>query len=176
MVSILAWSAQRPSLGGVECDTPCARPRWAPPFFMATTAEQLNWIRAHGITRCPPAPIFPMPWHRRRDWRSTEGEHLIDMRLSDGCIAWFGEDLSKRRKGRRDVQKFGERERGPDAKARRGGRIRRAPKPGRPPNPHAFPQRVVRPCKWNGQASSKDSLQPWTTAISAGAFIARVGA
>ena len=38
------------------------------------TPEQLEFIRRHGITRCPPGASLPMNWHRADDPRATEAE------------------------------------------------------------------------------------------------------
>jgi hypothetical protein len=40
------------------------------------TPEQAEFIRAHGITRCPQGPQFDMPWHKRASVRATERELL----------------------------------------------------------------------------------------------------
>lgn len=40
------------------------------------TRQQMAWIRTHGLTMCPPAPITTMPWHHLGDPRITEAELL----------------------------------------------------------------------------------------------------
>lgn len=40
---------------------------------MKITQDQLDFIRRHGITRCPPTPIVPMYWGSRRHGRRQNG-------------------------------------------------------------------------------------------------------
>lgn len=38
------------------------------------TKDQIQWIREHGLTACPPGPVTTMPWHHWADPAATEDE------------------------------------------------------------------------------------------------------
>jgi hypothetical protein len=38
------------------------------------TKDQMDFIRARGITMCPPGPVTTMAWHRWSDQRASEAE------------------------------------------------------------------------------------------------------
>lgn len=45
------------------------------------TREQIEFIRRHGITRCPPGPVVPMSWGgrpRRKDLRAEMPADVFD--------------------------------------------------------------------------------------------------
>lgn len=52
------------------------------------TPDQFEFIRAHGITRCPPGPTFDVSWSDPRRYRAfaerTESEALNRLRRGSG--------------------------------------------------------------------------------------------
>jgi hypothetical protein len=68
---------------------------------MMMSQDQLDWIRKHGVTQCPPGPEFhvcwgPRPFGRRQAPELTEQE-LIARRIGMRILAWRGCDLSEGR-------------------------------------------------------------------------------
>jgi len=62
------------------------------------TSDQLEFIRAHGITRCPPGPTFDVSWSDPRRYRAfaerTESETLNRLRRGSGVnVTAVGYDL-----------------------------------------------------------------------------------
>jgi hypothetical protein len=62
------------------------------------TSDQLEFIRAHGITRCPPGPTFDVSWSDPRRYRAfaerTESEALNRLRRGSGVnVTAVGYDL-----------------------------------------------------------------------------------
>jgi len=58
------------------------------------TTDQIAFIRAHGITPCPPGPTFDVTWsdpRRRRLHQMTERELLNHLRRGSGVRARVGE-------------------------------------------------------------------------------------
>ena len=45
---------------------------------MRLSPEQLDFIRRHGITRCPPSPQLEMPWRSTRDMFATERDIILN--------------------------------------------------------------------------------------------------
>jgi hypothetical protein len=65
---------------------------------MNMTSDQLEFIRAHGITRCPPGPTFDVSWSDPRRYRAfaerTESEALNRLRRGSGVnVTAVGYDL-----------------------------------------------------------------------------------
>ena len=62
--------------------------------MIRVTTDQLEFIRAHGITRCPPGPTFDVCWesHRRpgRIYEASERELFNQMRRGSGVRAVVG--------------------------------------------------------------------------------------
>jgi hypothetical protein len=62
------------------------------------TSDQLEFIRAHGITRCPPGPTFDVAWANpgrpRGFYQPTETELLNRLRRGSGVnVTVAGYDL-----------------------------------------------------------------------------------
>ena len=62
-------------------------------------AEQLDFIRTHGVTHCPPGPTFDVSWRSASSSKATEIDILNGMRSGSGVRAVAGFNLSERRMG-----------------------------------------------------------------------------
>jgi len=50
---------------------------------MRPTAEQIEFIRRHGISHCPPSATVEMPWRSSRDESATERDIIVDLAQVD---------------------------------------------------------------------------------------------
>lgn len=61
---------------------------------MTLTTDQLEFIRTHGLTRCPPGPTFDVCWQNpcrpRGFYNPTENELFNRMRSGSGVRATTG--------------------------------------------------------------------------------------
>lgn len=54
------------------------------------TPDQVEWIRQHGITKCPPGPVIPMEWHDHRSPQATERDRLLSMTRAGAPLVILG--------------------------------------------------------------------------------------